>query len=187
MKCGTVRRKLSALLDEELAAEEAEAVRAHVQSCEACAALLAGMRAADGEAGEALRRATEGVEAPRGFKARVMGAIGPAERARAPGVWRRRAWKLAVASAGVLVVAVGLWGVLATRDEGGGPGPDAANGGGGPRVTPRGGRVVLTTLDLPSVRELAEELLGGPGEAEAEEPKDRRLNYEPFTVPRTWG
>jgi hypothetical protein len=86
MNCEGIRSRLSWLLDGELPADEAAAVRAHAAACPACGPLLAELRAAD----EEIRAALAGAQ-PRGdFAGRVARAAG-----RKPLSWRRLALGIA--------------------------------------------------------------------------------------------
>lgn len=80
MTCEQVRSRLSWLLDGELEAAEANAVRAHAASCGKCGALLAELEACDAE----LRGAFASAAPREGFAARVAGKA-----QRRPASWRR--------------------------------------------------------------------------------------------------
>ena len=172
MKCGSVRRNLSALLDDELEQAVAEAVREHLRTCEACAAALEAVRAADADAGEALRGVAESAHPSGAFTARVLGTIAAGE-SRGTIVRRSRLRVLAFGAAAAVLLAVGLWGLLRSRppvqvvsQDDVAPTEDRASG------------VVMTSLDLPSVRELVNELLGAPGDPGGREEREGpQLNH----------
>jgi len=160
MKCTMARKSLSALLDGALERELADAVSRHVETCGACAAAYEAMQAADADAGKALHTVAEGAALSGQFTARVLADIARRERKPTP-LWRRpQVRRVALAVAAVVVAALTTWAIVAnlhnpTTTTVEGPKDD----GGGPEPAQRAS-FVLTTLDLPSVRDLARELLG---------------------------
>ena len=167
MKCATARKNLSALLDGALEPGLADAVRRHLGTCGACAAAYEAMQAVDTDAGNALRTVAEGAELSGQFTARVLAGI--ARREQKPALlWRRpQIRRVALAVAAVLVVGLATWAIVANLHHPTTTVQAPDDGGGQPEATQRAS-FVLTTLDLPSVRELAEELLGekvGDGES----------------------
>jgi anti-sigma factor RsiW len=86
MTCDQIRSRLSWLLDGELDPTEAAAVRAHADSCAACKALFADLRACDGE----IRSALADAQPRAGFPERVLAAS-----RRKPLSWKRVALGLA--------------------------------------------------------------------------------------------
>ena len=71
MDCEKVQENLSAYLDGELSPQEADAVRAHLESCEDCAAEAESLRST-----VRLVRSLERAQAPAVLKRRVMAAAG---------------------------------------------------------------------------------------------------------------
>ena len=71
MDCEKVQENLSAYLDGELSPQEADAIRAHLESCEDCAAEAESLRST-----VRLVRSLERVQAPAVLKRRVMAAAG---------------------------------------------------------------------------------------------------------------
>jgi anti-sigma factor RsiW len=193
MECREARNNVSALLDGALEPGEAEAVRDHIGSCAACRAVFDTMQAADADARAALRGVADSARPSGQFTARVLAGIARRGRAPAAPLWPRRIRRVALAAAAVVVIGLGAWTIVSNL-----PGRD-----GDDMVevdvqetAPRETVIVLTTLELPSVRGLVEELLGdGPDEApkhpeppaEPDEADELQLNYTPTTVPTHWG
>ena len=214
MKCRQARKQMAALLDAEAAyttkpsassrqreplldAEAAyttkpsapsrhlEAVRAHIETCDKCRTFFEAMQAADKEAHEALRGVAERAELSGHFTARVLTEIARREGRRIPFMWRPEVRRLAFAAASVLVVALGVW--VAVHFFGPKNEPTTAQGttDGGEQQTTHRASVVLTTLDLPSVRDLVKELLdqeppGPESDGQPAGPEDdglKQLNY----------
>jgi anti-sigma factor RsiW len=188
MNCEAVKKDLSALLDGALEGETADAVCRHLETCGACAAAYEAMQAADADAGKALRAVAEGAELSGQFTARVLADIARREQKPVP-LWRRpRVRRPALAVAAVVVAALATWAIVVNVHH---PAPTTAtapnNGAHQPEAAHRAS-FVLTTLDLPSVRDLARELLGGEEvrgpESGAEPPQHddeapTQLNYRP--------
>ena len=86
---------LSALLDEQLSAEDARSVRAHLEACPACQVRLDALRSV-----VALLRALPEVEPPREFR------LGPRAIADPPNVVRLRRWYTATRAAAASLAAV---------------------------------------------------------------------------------
>ena len=170
-----------------------EAVRAHVETCDNCRTFFEAMQAADKEAHEALRGVAERAELSGHFTARVLTEIARREGRRIPFMWRPEVRRLAFVGASVLVVAIGVWVAvhfLGPKNE-----PTTAQGttDGGEQPTTHRARVVLTTLDLPSVRDLVQELLdqeppGPESDRQPAGPDDdgpEQINYKPG-MNHTW-
>jgi anti-sigma factor RsiW len=185
MKCRAARKNLSALLDGALEREPADAVRRHLETCGACAAAYEAMRAADADAGNALRTVAGGAALSGQFKAHVLADIARRERRPVPILWRPRVWRPALAVAAVVVLGLATWAIVANLHH---PATTTViDQEIGPGQQPHRASFVLTTLDLPSVRDLAKELLGeevsGPESdgqpAGSEDDGPERLNYRP--------
>jgi len=103
MDCRDLRETISAFVDGEIPAEEAERVREHIASCPECRAVEARMRSL----GDGVRQLRPPV--PDGFRNAVFarleseGALPPKRKA-APARWRRAAVPLAAAAALALVL-----------------------------------------------------------------------------------
>lgn len=161
MKCTTARKSLSALLDGALDGATADAVRGHIEACSACAVAHEAMRSADADAGDALRTVAEGAAPGGAFMARVLADIARREKRPIP-LWRRsRLRPITMAASAVVVVGLAAWAIVANLHH---PTPTAAMardyGQEQPEAAQRPSDVVLTTLDLPSVRDMAREILG---------------------------
>lgn len=184
---------MAALSDGALELAAAEVVRAHIAACDECGASFGAMQAADKEAHEALCGVAGRTELSGPFTARVLTEIARRENRRVPFMWRPEVRRLAFVAASAFVIAIGVWiavhltvpkneTIIVKRT------PD-----GGELEPTRRASVVLTTLDLPSVRDLARELLGeeffGPeSNGQPAGPQDdglERLNYRPETN-HTW-
>lgn len=184
---------MAALLDGALEPATAEAVRAHITACDRCRTLFEAMQAADKAAHEALCGVAEHTKPSGQFTARVLTEIARHENRRVPFMWRPEVRRLAFVAASAFVIAIGVWIAIhftAPKNE-----PIIA------RHTPddngleptHRASVVLTTLDLPSVRDLAKELLGeeflspesNGHPAGAKDDGLERLNYRPETN-HTW-
>lgn len=184
---------MAAVIDGAVDAAVAETVRAHVEACADCRALLGAMQAADKEAHEVLCGTAGRAELSGHFTARVLTEIARREGKRIPFMWRPEVRRLAFAAASVLVVALGVW--VAVHFFGPKNEPTTAQGttDGGEQPTTHRAGVVLTTLDLPSVRDLARELLGeeffGPeSDRQPAAPEDdgtEQINYGP-SMNHTW-
>lgn len=199
MECRTVRENMSALLDDALEPELAQAIRRHVDTCDECAALFGAMRSADADARSALQGVAEGAELSGQFTVRVLADIARRRPEALPLLRRPKVRRVALVAAAIVVIGVGIWAVISNRR---GPGTDQVAETEAP-VAPQ--HVILTTLDLPSVRGLVEELLGedmgspesaeapdeaqpepapepGPGPEGPDEPEPE-LNHKPSMVP----
>jgi len=174
MKCRTAKKNFSALLDDEVAPAVADAVREHVRTCEACAAVWEAMRAANADAREGIRAVAESSKLSEGFGARVMKDLAPVRTGGMSRADRCKVWRLATAAAGVFLVLVGIVWFLLRTEQAEKPGsasttPPAetrppAIAERVPETQYRASYTVPISLDLPSVRGLAEELyeeLGG--------------------------
>ncbi len=187
MECRDARKNLSALLDGALEPDAAEAVRDHIGSCAACAAAFETMRAADAEARTALRGVAESAQPSGRFTARVLAGIARQGRAPSATLWRPRVRRLALVAAAVVIIGLGIWTIVSNLP--GREGDDVTVTSVRP-APPRPTVLVLTTLELPSVRGLVEELLGNgfpEPSAEPEEVDRPQLNYAPTVVPTHWG
>jgi anti-sigma factor RsiW len=178
---------MAAAIDGALDAAVGEAVRAHVEVCDECRAFFEAMQAADKEAHEALCGAAERAELSGHFTARVLTEIARRQGRRIPFMWRPGVRRLAFVAASVLVVAIGVWvGAHLLGSKSGTTIVEDTTNGGRPKATHRAS-VVLTTLDLPSVRDLAREILGeeafrpeSDGEPAGPDDEGRdQLNYMP--------
>jgi len=175
MKCRTAKKNFSALLDDELAPAVADAVREHLRICDACAAAWEAMRAADADAREGIRAVAEGSELSEAFPTRVMRGVAAAGHRRVTTGDRDKVWRLATSAAGVFLVLVGIVWFLLRTEQAGKPEsvstappaetrPSAVTTEQAPKKQYRASYTVPISLDLPSVRGLAEELyeeLGG--------------------------
>ncbi len=137
MNCKEFTESAAAWLDGELAAGEKEAAAGHLAGCEACARLVEDLAA--GDRAVAAQPAAERAETEwTDFNRRLMVRIAMGERSRAEGqvarsrrMWRR-ALRLALVAAALLVAAWAGWAVrplLLDEDRPGpGSGPVAGNG-----------------------------------------------------------
>jgi len=105
MTCDQIRDRLSALLDDALSAEEADAVREHVFRCEECREALDAL-----EATVALVRGIPDPDAPDGFVAEVMDRLPRPAGRRSPLLWLA---PLAVAACVLLIASL----AFGPRDE----------------------------------------------------------------------
>ncbi|HET6497102.1 MAG TPA: zf-HC2 domain-containing protein [Thermoleophilia bacterium] len=192
MKCAHVRKLMSPLIDGALEPAEADGVREHVRSCASCAAKLDAMQAADAGVRDALYRAVDGAEVSGYFTSRVLATIAEGEGKRIPLLWRPRVRRFVLAAASTVVVAIGVW--VAVHFSGTKHGTQVVDRGPKEVTTHRAG-IVFTTLDLPSVRDLARELLGEDlfrpesrkGPAGPVDDRQEQLNFRPGTKPTCWG
>jgi hypothetical protein len=143
MLCEQAREHLSAYLDKELTSELSAAVRAHLETCAECRALLADLRATAGLLGRLpVRRAPEHIatDVQREMERRSIleesPRVEPQPQERTLAIHRVRPWPRVMAVAATLVLAAGI-GVLAWLSREGGraaaPSPVALSD--GPAVT----------------------------------------------------
>jgi len=107
MTCAEARIAIDARLDGELGPDEGPALEAHLAACADCAREVEDRRAFSASLGGALRRALDGVEAPREERARLVERLAAASR-------RRAVLPARLAAAAVLAIAAGLvaWALL---------------------------------------------------------------------------
>jgi tetratricopeptide (TPR) repeat protein len=135
-----IAEKLSDYLDDELTAAERQAVEAHLQECEECAATLADLGRIASAAG-ALRETAPSTDLWPGIAARI--AAGP--RAAAPPARRRFAFTVPqLAAASLLLVALSGW--LAVRMLSPAPPRDTASATGGSQPRDGSGSGSLTPV-----------------------------------------
>ncbi len=164
MLCQQAREHLSAYLDKELTSELSAAVRAHLETCAECRALLADLRATADLLGRLpVRRAPEHIatDVQREMERRSLleetPRVEPLPQERTLAIHRARLWPRVMAVAATLVLAAGI-GVLAWLSREGGraaaPSPLALSDSPAVRLEwAEGGKTGMTVLAEPAEEE----------------------------------